>query len=238
MVKYIIRKLIYRHRASSEDYIRWLKKKGVRIGNGTSFINPKNTEIDVTRPWLISIGRSCCITAGVTILSHDYGWSVLKAVYGDVIGSAGKTEIGDHVYIGTHTTIVAGVKVGNNVVIGANSLVSRNLPDNVVAAGNPARVIRTLDEYYEKRRRSELAEATEMVKEYYKVYNRVLPLEIMREHFWLFENNKECLIEEFKKVMKLVEGSEELSWRKFKEHEKVFESYEDFLLHCGIAKQN
>ena len=95
-----------------------------------------------------------------------------------------------------------------------------------------------VNKYYEKRRRSELAEATEMVKEYYKVYNRVLPLEIMREHFWLFENNKECLIEEFKKVMKLVEGSEELLWRKFKEHEKVFESYEDFLLHCGIAKQN
>lgn len=49
----------------------------------------------------------------------------------------------------------------------------RNLPDNVVAAGNPARVICMLDEYYEKRRNSELAEATEMVKEYYEIYNRV-----------------------------------------------------------------
>lgn len=52
--------------------------------------------------------------------------------------------IGDNVWIGGSVTILPGVKVGNNVTIGAGSVVTKDIPDNVVAAGNPCKVIRML----------------------------------------------------------------------------------------------
>ena len=61
-------------------------------------------------------------------------------------------SIGDNVFIGMQLTILKGVHIGNNVIIGANSLVNKDVPDNCVAAGNPCKVIMTLDEYYEMRK--------------------------------------------------------------------------------------
>lgn len=58
--------------------------------------------------------------------------------------------IGDNVYIGTNTIILPGVTIGSNVVIGAGAIVSKNIPDNSVAVGIPANVIKTADEYFEK----------------------------------------------------------------------------------------
>ena len=58
--------------------------------------------------------------------------------------------IGDNVYIGNDVLILPGVTIGNNVVIGAGAVVSRSIPDNSVAVGVPARVIKTADQYFEK----------------------------------------------------------------------------------------
>lgn len=52
--------------------------------------------------------------------------------------------IGNDVWIGGGTTILPGISIGNNVVIGAGSVVTKNLPDNVVAAGNPAKIIKNI----------------------------------------------------------------------------------------------
>ncbi len=54
--------------------------------------------------------------------------------------------IGDNVWIGGSSTVLPGVTIGNNVVIGAGSVVTKDVPDNVIAAGNPCRVIRTITE--------------------------------------------------------------------------------------------
>lgn len=65
--------------------------------------------------------------------------------------------IGDSVWIGGNTCIMPGVTIGNNVVIGAGSVVTKNLPDNVIAVGNPCRIVREITEddrdYYFKDRR-------------------------------------------------------------------------------------
>lgn len=58
------------------------------------------------------------------------------------------------------------MSVGNNVIIGANSLVNRDIPDNCVAVGNPCRFIMNIDEYYEKRKSEQIKEATELVQTY------------------------------------------------------------------------
>ena len=65
--------------------------------------------------------------------------------------------IGDNVWIGGNVCILPGVTVGDNVVIGAGSVVTKDIPDNVIAAGNPCRIIRTITEedrdfYYRDRR--------------------------------------------------------------------------------------
>lgn len=56
--------------------------------------------------------------------------------------------VGDNVYIGTGAYIMPGIVIGDNCVIGANSIVTHNIPANSVAVGAPAKVIKTIDEYY------------------------------------------------------------------------------------------
>ncbi len=64
--------------------------------------------------------------------------------------------IGNNVYIGNNVIILPGVTIGNNVIIGAGAVVTKNIPDNSVAVGVPARVIKTADEYLEKIKKESL----------------------------------------------------------------------------------
>lgn len=81
----------------------------MKIGEESTIYVPTKTQIDTTRPWLIDIGKNVKITEGVTILTHGFDWSVLKGVYGDILGSSGGVKIGDNVFIGMQTTILKGV---------------------------------------------------------------------------------------------------------------------------------
>lgn len=65
----------------------------------------------------------------------------------------GKVVIGDYVYIGNDAQIMPGVTVGDNVLIAAGSIVTKSIPANVVAAGNPAKYICTIEEYIERNKR-------------------------------------------------------------------------------------
>lgn len=102
-----------------------------------------------TEPWLISIGTNCHITKGVTFITHDGGTLLFRYKIPDLEITKPIT-LGDNVYIGMNTMILPGVRIGNNCIIGAGSIVSKDIPDNSVAVGTPARVIKTLDEYFEK----------------------------------------------------------------------------------------
>lgn len=155
----ILKRIIIREKSDSDSYVKYLRKKGCNIGKGTSIFYPTRVTIDITRPWLIEIGENVQITEWVTILTHGYDWSVLKGKYGEILGSAGKVRIGNNVFIGMNSTILKGVTIGNNVIVGANSLVNKNFPDNVVIAGNPAKIIMTIDDYYKKRKMNQLKEA-------------------------------------------------------------------------------
>jgi acetyltransferase-like isoleucine patch superfamily enzyme len=59
--------------------------------------------------------------------------------------SKGEISIGNNVWIGDKVSILAGVHIGNNAIIGANSVVTKDIPDNCVAVGNPAKVIKTIE---------------------------------------------------------------------------------------------
>ena len=224
----IYRKLKYGIRYSSESYISHLRKIGVGIGNRTTIFDPRSTIIDESRPWLIKIGDDVQITAGVTILTHGYDWSVLKGVYGEVLGSSGGVEIGNNVFIGMHSTILKGVHIGQNVIIGANSLVNKDIPDNCVAAGNPCRKIMDLSEYHQKRKKAQLKEATELVQLYRERKGKEPDERALHEFFWLFSDDPDNLPELWKHMNSLM-GNEALTNEVMKQHQKSFNDMNDFL---------
>jgi len=90
----------------------------------------------------ISIGRNCLIAANVTILDSD-GHGLLPVQRNLINPVSQPVMIEDNVWIGINSIILKGVRIGRNSVIGAGSVVTKDIPSNCVAAGNPARVIKT-----------------------------------------------------------------------------------------------
>jgi len=224
----LIKKLVYSEKYNSKTYIKFLRKSGMQIGDNCAIYVPTKTQIDTTRPWLITIGNNVSITEGVTILTHGYDWSVLKGIYGEVLGSSGKVKIGNNVFIGVHSTILKGVTIGDNVIIGANSLVNKDIPNNCVAAGNPCEVIMTIEEYYKKRKKAQLYEAKELVESYRKRYGKNPNEEILREFFWLFSDNPNSIPSVWEEVNNLC-GNSTYTNAVMKKHKKSFENIEEFL---------
>lgn len=129
------------------DEITKFRKMGVRIGNGCYL--GSNVTIDYSHYWLIFIGENVKIGSDTIILAHD-------ASTKDVLGYArlGSVHIKDGVFVGVRVIILPNVTIGENSIIGAGSVVTKDVPPNVVVAGNPARFICSTDEYYEKVRQN------------------------------------------------------------------------------------
>lgn len=108
-----------------------------------------------TEPWIITLGENVHITDGVKFITHDGGTLLFRDRVPDLEITKPIT-IGDNVYIGNNVIILPGVTIGSNVIIGAGAVVSRSIPDNSLAVGVPARVIKTADEYFEKIQRESL----------------------------------------------------------------------------------
>ena len=152
MIKQILIKLIYREKSSGEKYIAYCKRGGATIGNNVTVYSAKNTTIDETSLQHIFIGDNTQITAGVIILAHDYSYSVLGNIYGELPRQQRDTIIGKNVFIGMNSIILMGSNIGDNVIIGAGSVVSGRIPSNTVCAGNPAKIICSLDQFLVKGR--------------------------------------------------------------------------------------
>jgi maltose O-acetyltransferase len=110
------------------------------IGSG-SFVNYGLVALDVAR---ITIGRDAQIGPNVQLLTptHPVDPELRRARY----EAAKPIVIGDNVWLGGGAIVLAGVSIGDNSVIGAGAVVTRDIPANVVAVGNPARVIRRIGE--------------------------------------------------------------------------------------------
>ena len=111
----------------------------ISIGPGT-FVNYGCVILDVVP---VRIGAACQIATGVQLLAATHpidpeprrvGWEYGKPI-----------TIGDNVWLGGGVIVCPGVTIGDDTVVGAGAVVTRDLPAGVVAAGNPARVLRTID---------------------------------------------------------------------------------------------
>lgn len=130
--------------------------------------NAKNTTIDETSLQHIFIGDNTQITAGVIVLAHDYSYSVLGNIFGELPRQQRDTVIGKNVFIGMNSVILMGAAIGDNVIVGAGSVVSGSIPSNSVCAGNPAKVICSLEQFLDKAR----VRFEESAKCYYAGINR------------------------------------------------------------------
>lgn len=108
-----------------------------------------------TEPWIITLGENVHITDGVKFITHDGGTLLYRHLVPD-LEITKPIIIGNNVYIGNNVLLLPGVKIGNNVVIGAGAVVTKDIPDNSVSVGVPARVIKSADEYFEKIQRESL----------------------------------------------------------------------------------
>lgn len=126
---------------SDEKYARCI---GVSIGTRCSIA----TRAFGSEPYLITIGDYVQITDGVKFFTHGAGW-VLRKKYPD-FDCFGKITIGNNVYIGNNALILPGVSIGDNVIIGAGSVVTKSIADNLVVAGNPAIVIKDINSFEQK----------------------------------------------------------------------------------------
>lgn len=228
MFKKWIKRLIFGYRADSEIYIRHLRRKGMEIGEGTVVFDPRRSCIDETRPWMVRIGKNVQITRGVTILTHGYDWSVLKGKYGCVLGSCGAVTVGDNVFIGMNAIVLKGASIGDNTIIGAGSVVTGAIPNNSVAAGNPARVLCSLEDYLQKRRAAQEAEARQLVQEYRRAYGKDSGEKELAEFFWLFSDDPDALTPAWQKKMNLL-GNEKQSKQALRQNRKKYENMEAFL---------
>ena len=127
------------------DPIGFARSIGVQLGENVHFYGMPPGMFS-TEPWLITIGNNVYITAGCQFITHDGGTLILRKEVPDLEITA-RITVGNDVYIGVRTLILPGASIGNRCIIGAGSVVSGRIPDNSVAAGVPARVIKSTDEY-------------------------------------------------------------------------------------------
>ena len=104
-----------------------------------------------SEPYLITLEDEVRVSFGVTFVTHDGGTWVFRdqAKYAEVI-KYGKIHVGKRTFIGCNSTIMPGVTIGTRCVIGAGSVVTKDVPDGCVVCGVPARVVMTVDEYARK----------------------------------------------------------------------------------------
>lgn len=125
------------------------KKEGLVVDSGVSVMGGVSFG---TEPYLIHLHKNCRISIGVTFITHDGGtWAFRNdnEKFKHVI-KYGKIEVGEYSFVGAKSTILPGVTIGDHCVIGAGSLVNKDVPNGSVVAGVPARFICTTDEYAEK----------------------------------------------------------------------------------------
>ena len=134
----------------SKKKIEWLKLCGMQIGEGSYFSCSLHA---FPEPYMIKLGNNVDIAGEVQFLTHDGALPWLTAKMGITEKPSekmGKITVGNNCFIGWRAIILQNVNIGNNCIIGGGAIVTKDVPDNSVVAGNPAKIICSVEEYIEK----------------------------------------------------------------------------------------
>ena len=134
MMKKIIKKT-FRFFFKSENKINY------KIGN----LKKHNARIDALTPKFVEIGDGFVSAPGAIVLSHDASPFIHINMY-----RVEFTRIGNNVFLGANSVVLPGVNIGDNVIVGAGAVVTKDIANDMVVAGNPAKVMCHINEYFEK----------------------------------------------------------------------------------------
>lgn len=130
--------------------------KGVEYGEGTIFYSVKFSSSHKGDRFII--GKNVCLT-NCTLLGHDASPATFlkELVNSENVWEVGSRKsfrstivIGDNVFVGAGAIILPGVNIGNNVIVAAGSIVTKDVQDDVIVAGNPAKVVSDLNKFKDK----------------------------------------------------------------------------------------
>jgi len=124
----VLRTRLYRLSGAMQRFV-YVNIWGMDIGRDVRI--SRSAKLDRTHPRGVHVGDCTLISFDAAIISHDF-----------VGGRHLDTWVGHHSFVGARAIIMPGVRVGNHCVIGGGSVVTADVPDNCVAVGNPAKVIK------------------------------------------------------------------------------------------------
>jgi len=139
----MLRKL--RRRVQGYQDLDKLRRRGLEIGSNV-YLAP-GTVIDPSFAWLVSIGDHTTLGPGAYVLAHD---ASTKKHLGYT--RVGRVVIGRRVFIGAYSLVLPGVTIGDDVIVGAGSVVRQDVPAGVMVAGNPAVLVGKTEDYIDRNR--------------------------------------------------------------------------------------
>ncbi len=140
----LIRKIYYRIlKYKKKKYLESLIQSGLKIGNNVDIMD--GFFLDPTHCYLIRIGDNCVLAPNVRLIAHD---ASMKQNLGYT--RVGKIRIEPGCFIGDSVIILPGITIGKGTIVGAGSIVTKDIPPASIASGNPCRVICNRNEFFQK----------------------------------------------------------------------------------------
>ncbi|MCI9136024.1 MAG: acyltransferase [Lachnospiraceae bacterium] len=129
---------------------QYVRDSGIKFsGGGQIALYGNPYKIFGSDPYMITLGDNVHITSGVRFITHDGGTLILRKEVPD-LEITKPIKVGNDVYFGVNSIIMPGVTIGNRCIVAAGAIVTKDVPDNSVVAGVPARVVKSTDDYLEK----------------------------------------------------------------------------------------
>jgi len=118
------------------------RRQGATIGQGCRLL----VKSLGSEPYLVSIGDETLISTDVMFVTHDGGtWAFRDQCPG--VNRFARIDVGSRVFVGARSILLPGIRIGDRAVVGAGSVITHDVPSEVVVAGAPAKILMTLDEY-------------------------------------------------------------------------------------------
>ncbi|AUC82948.1 DapH/DapD/GlmU-related protein [Lacinutrix sp. Bg11-31] len=135
-MKLLFKKIISLFILYTKGGVSYARHKGVKVGSRCRIF----TTNFGSEPFLIEIGNDVTITSGVKLITHDGSTWLMKDDKGRRYRFQ-KIEIGNKVFIGVNSIIMPGVKIDDNVIVAAGSVVTKSIPSGSIVAGVPAKMV-------------------------------------------------------------------------------------------------
>ncbi len=152
--------------------VKYAKSLGVKM-NGNVTIYGSSYKMFSAEPYLVTLGDNVYISLDALFLCHDGATLPFRKDTPD-LDIAARITVGNNVFIGMRACILPGVTIGDNCIVGACALVTKDVPDNTIVGGNPAKVLKNTSDYIAKAKQNSLHIGDLQGKEKVSAYKRIV----------------------------------------------------------------